>query len=168
MSPRPARYVNRRVEIQRQLQEIDELVLLADEQDEPLLRNALARLAVVRLSGFIEKALEHMITGYLEENSSGRVLSFGRSQAARISNLNPDKLETLVGRFDDDWRDALHDFLSEDERRQALGNLIGARHLLAHGGHQTVSMLLLEQYHSVAEATVKLLMDFFLPLPGRA
>nr|WP_179613998.1 HEPN domain-containing protein [Nocardioides marinisabuli] len=139
-------------------------MLRAEEQDDLVLRGYLTRLTVIQLSGFIEKSFEHMVNGYLEENSSHRVLKFGQRQAARFSNLNPAKLEQLVGSFDDEWRERLTAFLSTDERRQTLTNLIGARHSLAHGGSSTVSGSLLRQYHEIAEQTVGLLADMFVPL----
>jgi hypothetical protein len=164
MSPRRSRYVDRRSEISARLREIDEVMLHAEEQEDLVLRGYLTRLAVIQLSGFIEKSLEHMVNGFLEENSSHRVLRFGQRQAARFSNLNPTKLEQIVGSFDDEWRQRLGDFLSQDERRQTLGNLIGARHSLAHGGASAVSGTLLRQYHEIAEETVGLLSDMFVPL----
>ena len=164
MSPRPARFVDRRSAIRAQLREIDEIVLRADEEEDLVVREYLSRLAVIRLSGFIEKSFEHMVNGFLEENSSHRVLRFGQRQASRLSNLNPTNLEQIVGSFDEEWSAKLSEFLSQDERRQTLGNLIGARHSLAHGGTSAVSSSLLRQYHEIAESTIDLLCDMFVPL----
>lgn len=166
MSSRGLRYVDRRSAIRAHLREIDEIVLQAESQDDLVLRGYLSRLAVIQLSGFMEKSVEHILSGFLEENSSHRVLKFGQRQASRFSNLNPAKLEQIVGSFDDEWRGRFTEFLGEDERRQTLGNLIGARHTLAHGGSTAVSGALLRQYHEIAESTVELLADMFIPVAG--
>jgi hypothetical protein len=163
---RRGRYVDRRATILAELREIDELVLLAGEQQDVDIRGHLARLAVIRLSGFVEFSLRNMLNGYLDENSSHRVLAFAQSQVGRLPNLNPARLEEIVGAFDSSWKQELTDFLAVDERRQALANLIGVRHTLAHGGSTAVSTSRLGVYHEIADATVRFLMDRFLPIPS--
>ncbi len=159
------RYVDRRAAVFAHMREIDEIILYADSQEDLIVRDYLNRLAVIRLSGFIEKSVEHMVNGYLEEHSSYRVLRYGQRQAARLANLNPTRLEQLVGSFDPQWEADMHAFLEDDEHRQTLGNLIGARHSLAHGGSSAVSSALLRQYHEIAEQDINFLLDRFLPLP---
>jgi hypothetical protein len=165
MTQARSRYVDRRREIQIQLREIDAIVRQMEAQQDIEVRGHLSRFAVIRLSGLLEYCLELMIVGFLEEHSSGKVLAYASAQAWRISNLNPDKLESLVGQFDDDWRQDLHRFLEVDERRQTLGNLIGARHTLAHGKSTSVSTALLHTYHDVAVQAIEILLDLFIPLP---
>lgn len=159
-------YVDRRSAIKAELREIDELVLLADAAEELQVRGHLARLAVIRMSGFIESAVQHMTNGYLVEHSSHRVLTFAQAQVGKQTNLSPVKLEHLVGNFDVQWRDELTAFLAQDERRQTLGNLIGTRHKLAHGGSRAISTANMHTYHRLTGEVVKFLLDRFLPLAG--
>ncbi|SDH52020.1 HEPN domain-containing protein [Agrococcus jejuensis] len=162
---KPERYVDRRAEVRKHLREIEDLVLVADEQNDLVVRGHLQRLAVIRLSGFVEKTVEHVLNGYLEEHSSHRVLRFGKRQVSRLPNMNPSKLETWIGAFDDDWRLEFIDYLKVDERRQTLGNLVGARHKLAHGGaYGGLNGATLSGYHEVAEGVAEFLMERFLPL----
>lgn len=121
------------------------------------------QLAVIKLSGYVEYCVNRMITGYLEEHSSHRVLAFSRRQAERLTNLNPAKLEQLIASFDADWHHTLQTFLDQDENRQSLGNLIGARHKLAHGGDTRATAGILAEYRRVAYETVTLLFELFLP-----
>jgi hypothetical protein len=167
MTATRSRYIDRRAGVSRQISEIEEIVSLAESQDDLVVREYLSRLAVIRLSGFVEKSVEFMLNGYLEENTSHRVLKFSQKQVSRLPNLNPSKLEQVVGGFDESWQASLTEFLSHEERRQTLGNLISARHSLAHGGSSTVSTGLLRQYHQIATETINLLLDLFLPKPGR-
>jgi len=159
-------FVDRRAAIAAELREIDELVLLADSQQDIDIRANLARLAVIRLSGFIETSVRHMLNGYLDEHTAYRVLRFAQSSVGKLPNLNPTKLENVVATFDAAWSGELHDFLAEDERRQTLANLIGARHTLAHGGSTAVSTAKMHEYHDIADKTVKFLMERFLPRPN--
>jgi len=161
------RYVDRRSLIKHEMREIDDIILVADQSQDLAARDYLTRMAVIRLSGYLETCMEHMVNGFLEENSSHRVLAFGRSQAARIQNLNPSKLEALIGNFDSEWRDVINEFLAEDERRQTLGNLIDARHKLAHGKTSSVLPSTLARYHHLAEQLVDLLASLFLPVNGQ-
>lgn len=157
-------FVDRRASIRSELRQIDEIVLLVDGEVDLVKRGHLARLAVIRLSGFIEFSVRHILNAYLEENASHRVLRFGARNVGKLPNLNPSKLEQIVDSFDSDWKDELSVFLAEDERRQTLANLIGARHTLAHGGSTAVSTAKVHQYHEIAEATVDFLLRRFLPI----
>lgn len=163
-----AAFVDRRASIKAELREIDGLILLTDAETDIEVRGHLARLAVIRLSGFVETSVRHMVNGYLDQHSSHRVLQFAQQQVGKLPNLNPTKLEQLVGAFDATWKQELTDFLAIDERRQTLGNLIGARHQLAHGGSTAISTAKVHTYHKVADESVAFLMDRFLPLVGAA
>lgn len=160
------RYVDHRAEVARRLADIDEIVRRANEQTDLVDQALLMQLAVIKLSGFLEYCVGRMIAGFLEENTSHRVLAFSKRQADRITNLNPEKLEQLVASFDTSWRDQLHEFLEKDENRQSLGNLIGARHKLAHGGETRANATILADYRRVAHETVTMLSDLFLPVRG--
>ncbi|WP_411700464.1 HEPN domain-containing protein [Conyzicola sp.] len=159
-----ARFVDRRSSIKQQLAEIDTIILLAGETDDLVARVYLELFAVVRLSGFIESSVGHMVHGYLEENAAHRVQNFGKRQTKRLPSMTPENLEQLVSSFDSDWAASLTEYLAKDENRQTLSNLIGARHALAHGSTTNVSGSLLRQYHRVAESVVQLLEDMFIPL----
>lgn len=160
------RYIDHRAEVQRSLAEIDEIVDQALKQDDLLVQSFLIRFATIRLSGHFEQALGIMIRGFLMENTTHRVLRFSSKQASRLSNLNPRKLGEIVMSFDEQWARELDSFLSNDERRQSLGNLIQSRHDLAHGKNSVVSASKLEQYRSVAIETIDLLFEWFLPIKG--
>ena len=161
---RAKRYVDHRAEVRNRLADIDEIVERANEQGDLVDQAYLMQLAVIKLSGHLDYCVERMIAGYLEEHTSARVLAFSKRQAERLSNLNPAKLEQLVGSFDPDWQKAVTSFLDTDENRQSLGNLIAARHKLAHGGSTRATAQILTEYRKVANATVNLLFDLFLPL----
>lgn len=160
------RYVDHRAEVRKRLAEIDEIVDRANDQGDLIDQAYLMQLAVVKLSGHIDYCVERMIAGYLEEHTSHRVLAFSKRQAERLTNLNPAKLEQIVGAFDSDWAAQVTAFLNTDENRQSLGNLIAARHKLAHGGSTRATAQSLAEYRKVASATVNMLFDLFLPLPA--
>ncbi|MCT1394388.1 HEPN domain-containing protein [Microbacterium sp. p3-SID338] len=152
--------------MRNRLAEIDDIVKRANEQSDLIDQAYLMQLAVIKLSGHIDYCVERMIAGYLEEHTSSRVLAFAKRQAERLTNLNPAKLEQIVGSFDPDWQKAVKAFLDTDENRQSLGNLIAARHKVAHGGTTKATAQILTEYRKVASATVDVLFDLFLPLSG--
>ncbi len=165
MNRRRERYVDCRSQVQRDLREIDQIILSAEDAEDALVRAYLYHFSVVRLSGFLEKSVEAILRGYLEHHTSHRVLKFAGRQLSRLPNMTPEKMEQLVGSFDDDWRNEFSEFLGRDERRQTLGNLIAARHNLAHGGASKVSGTLLHEYYAISQDTVSFLLERFHPRP---
>jgi len=105
-----------------------------------------------------------MINCFLDENTSFRVLNFSKVQARRLKSMNASNLEDLVGSFDKGWRETLSRYLEEDENRNSLNNLIGARHALAHGGGSRISSSLVREYRDVAKGTVDILQEMFIPI----
>jgi RiboL-PSP-HEPN len=168
VSPPRTRYVDRRAEIGRRKRDVDALILLAAEAEDPEVQQAVVRLAIVRLSGFIEVSVRHMIHGYCEEHTTHRVLKFAIAQVAKLPNLASDALIKTVGQFDVDWADTVREYLDGEERKQDLNNLIGARHLVAHGEDGTLTLKTLWRYQALVEGLIAMLQDMFLPLPTKA
>lgn len=158
-----SRYVDRRAEIARRRRDIDDLVLLAQECQDPETQRALVSLTIVRLSGFVESSVRLMIQGYAEEHSSHRILKFVIGQSQRLPSATAENLIKTVGQLDPDWTSELKDFLAQEERKQDLNNLIGARHLVAHGEDQSLTIKTLWRYQALVDALVSMMQKQFLP-----
>jgi hypothetical protein len=119
----------------RRLEELTELVQDRNEGLTDEARGWLARLLVVRSSGYVEQVVAEICRAYVDAKSSGLVRSFSRSWLERSNNPTPDNLLVLVGRFDAILQRDLDDFISgDDERlRRELSFLVDRRNKIAHG-----------------------------------
>jgi len=153
-----------RSELHKEFAQVDEIISLALSADDIAIAAYLQSLAVIRLSGAMESSTAQMINCFLDENTSFRVLNFSKVQARRLKSMNASNLEDLVGSFDKGWRETLSRYLEEDENRNSLNNLIGARHALAHGGGSRISSSLVREYRDVAKGTVDILQEMFIPI----
>ncbi|HEY1540601.1 MAG TPA: HEPN domain-containing protein [Solirubrobacteraceae bacterium] len=105
-------------------------------------RDWLARLLVVRSSGFIEQATVIVCGEYVRANSGGPAGTFARSWLERSANPSADGLQRLAGRFDTTWSNELRETLdSDDERlRRELDFLVDRRNKIAHGLNESVGV----------------------------
>lgn len=161
---RSGKFVDHRAKVRNSREEVEGIIKLAHAQEDLIVQAHLMQLAAIRLSGFVEQAVREMITGYLEGKASPQVVRFSSRQVERLANnLNPDKLEQLVRGFDEACEEAVTAYFAKDENRQNLGNLIDARHRLAHGREARILPSLINDYERVAFELIDLLLDFFLP-----
>jgi HEPN superfamily RiboL-PSP-like protein len=95
----------------------------------------LARLLVVRSSGYVEQVVAEVARSFVAQKSGGLVRSFARSWLERTRNPSPANLEQFIGRFDSNLCDEFKFFLdSDDERlRRELEFLVDRRNRIAHG-----------------------------------
>jgi len=95
----------------------------------------LARLLVVRTSGYLEQTVHEVTRAHIAHRSGGVVRSFAHSWLERSRNPRPDALEQLVGRFDASWAEELTSMFEEDDQelRRELSFLVDRRNKIAHG-----------------------------------
>lgn len=98
-------------------------------------RGWLARLLVVRASGYIEQVTVVACRGYVDAKSGGLVRTFARSWLEKSRNPTPGNLLQLVGRFDTGLEQELEAFLNADDERlfRELAFLVDRRNKISHG-----------------------------------
>lgn len=93
----------------------------------------LTHLTCVRISGFVEKAMEDIFYTYATQRSGASPLaSYVAKTVNRGRNLRHEPLCQLLGRFDKDWEKSLRAFISDD-RKAALNGVVDGRNKIAHG-----------------------------------
>jgi hypothetical protein len=100
----------------------------------------LARLLVVRSSGYLEQAVAACARGYVDGKSGGPVRTFSLTWLERTRNPSPTNLVELAGRFDRGLQDDLEALLDENDQRLRgeLGALVHLRNRIAHGENEGV------------------------------
>lgn len=109
-----------------------------------------AKYMCVLVSGFLESAIVALLLQFVQERSSPQVLSFAERELKHWTNPNVEKILTLFGAFDSDWRREIESFLS-DERKDSLNSLVAIRHKIVHGDSvgTTLSQALRHHKHVV-------------------
>ena len=91
-----------------------------------------AKYLCVLVSGFFENARVALVLHYAEKRSAPEIAAFVERQLDRWTNPNSEKIATLFGSFNPDWRLAVEGYLV-DERKDSVNSLVALRHKIAHG-----------------------------------
>lgn len=128
--------------LRTRLDELAEIVRVPDDDLPRDARDWLARLLVIRSSGFLEQSTMIVCREYVRASAGGPVHSFARSWLDRSGNPAPDVLLRLTGRFDRAWATELGEILdADDERfRRELEFLVDRRNKIAHGFNESVGV----------------------------
>lgn len=99
----------------------------------------IANYACVLLSGLIENAIRDVISAHVEMKATPRISNYVKSQLDRFRNPDPDSVIRLLSSFDAALADRLEDRWS-GEIKDAVGSIVGNRHLIAHGRNTTLTL----------------------------
>jgi hypothetical protein len=102
-------------------------------------RAHIANYACVLLCGLLETAIKERLSVHSEGMASPAVANFVKVQLDGFQNPNPEKIGQLVRSFDSAVADRLETFWS-DEIKDAIGSIVGNRHLIAHGRDTTLTL----------------------------
>lgn len=127
-------------EYKRQLQRIrDRLDRLKTEGLDEFYQSELARLYCVELSGVLENLIKDCVIAYTRIRADKRVVEFVSNQIERFQNPDPQKILAVLKQLDSLWESELDDFW-RGEIKDAIGSIVGNRHLIAHGRSTTISI----------------------------
>lgn len=99
----------------------------------------IANYACVLLSGLIENAIRDIISTHVEKKAAPRISNYVKSQLDRFRNPEPDSVTRLLSSFDAMLADKLEGYWS-GEIKDAVGSIVGNRHLIAHGRSTTLTL----------------------------
>jgi hypothetical protein len=111
------------------------------------LQSDYARYLCVLVSGFFENAIIALVLDFTERRSSPTVTSFVERQLYFWTNPNTEKICSLLGAFDPDWRGAMESYLA-DERKESVNSLVALRHKIAHGESVGTSLSQVRAYYA--------------------
>lgn len=124
----------------RHLSPVDALLKRTQESvlDE-LVVSGVAAYACVRLSGILEALVKEALHEYISSRASKPIAAFAERRLQEFQNPRPEKIIQLLSDFDPRWSRQLEDFW-EGEIKDAIGSVVGNRHLIAHGGTTTITV----------------------------
>jgi len=136
-----------RAEVERLRQVLDETFSRAKAiGPDTELQSDFARYLCVLVSGFFEKAVSELILEHARRNSQPSIQRFIEYRSKRITNVNAQRLQDLLGTFDTAWRKDLEKFLV-DERKAAVDSLVSLRNSISHGQSVGVTFVRVREYY---------------------
>jgi hypothetical protein len=121
-----------------------------------------AKYLCVLVSGFFENAVVALVLHYTERRSAPEIAAFVERQLGRWTNPNSEKIATLFGSFNPDWRLAVEGYLV-DERKDSVNSLVALRHKIAHGESVGTSLSQVKAHYKVILEVVDFLANLAEP-----
>ncbi|NBC31924.1 MAG: hypothetical protein GVY13_04545 [Alphaproteobacteria bacterium] len=112
-------------------------------------------------AGFIEFSVRVIFQEYVRRNSNANVYNYAMSQLKGLQNPNPQRIESLVAAFNQDWLRALNEYW-DGERRDAVASIMNNRNNAAHGRHMGTSIGQIVRYHQKVTEVITFLHDLVL------
>ncbi len=146
--------MNGRTEVSRLRRRLDATFSRSPSSSADLeVQSDFAKYLCVLVSGFFENAIVALVLDYVERRSAPEVAVFVERQLDRWTNPNTEKISTLFGSFNIDWRRALEDYLV-DERKDSINSLVALRHKIAHGESVGTSLSQIKAHYKVITEVV--------------
>lgn len=121
-----------------------------------------AKYLCILVSGFFENAIVALVLQYAEQRSAPEIAAFVERQLDRWTNPNVEKITSLFGSFNPDWRTALESFLV-DERKDSVNSLVALRHKIAHGESVGTSLSQVRAHYKIVLEVVDFLAGLTQP-----
>ena len=144
----------RNSDIARQIRSLRDLVRRADQAcgGDIEMQSHWARYLCVLSAGLIENSVKASYTDYARRTVSAPVARYVGAALARVRNPRTETILDLAGGFKNEWRDELEVFVRAGGRAEAVDNIMGNRHQIAHGQgrNSNLSLSQVEDYLSKA------------------
>jgi hypothetical protein len=113
-----------------------------------------ARYLCVLVSGYLEKSVSELVLEHARRKGSPTLQRFVEGSTRRFANANMERVLTLLGSFDPDWRRDLESVLAV-EHKDAVNSVVGLRNNIAHGGMAGVTYQRIAEYYVQVQHVVE-------------
>lgn len=124
---------------------IDGFVRRVSSETDDYQLSIFAKWLVMLTAGFAEKALQDIISAYVERRANKSIAGFSSRQVAKYLSINSEKLHEVVGGFSSDWTTNLKSSATESQF-SALNSVKSLRDLFAHGGENGIGWTTAQKY----------------------
>ena len=144
------------IKVQQYIRQLDDQFNLVKKTDEDELKSMLTQYLCVRVSGLLETFVKCRISDYTDKRVPKEVNRYISGKFKEITNLNTNKIKTVLNSFSNDWSCDFDKYLTESEQQKnSVDSLITHRHNIAHGQSQSISLKNLEQYYEDVKILIK-------------
>lgn len=103
----------------------------------------------LRCAGLVERSVQLILAEYARLRSTPQIARFVQKHAEWENSLNCQKIEKLLGRFDEGWWPSILAGVDE-EATLGLDSLKNIRDQLAHGNDNGTGLASIRKYHSAS------------------
>lgn len=135
----------------RKCMQVDDLLKKAEclTDDQFLVAN-ICGYACVLLSGVLELVLKETIGTFAKRKAHEEVSAIAIAYLEQIQNPKPEKIQELFGLFRPLRDERLNSFW-DDEVKDAIGSIVGNRHLIAHGRDTNISLVRIKAWNNCCQ-----------------
>jgi hypothetical protein len=152
-----------RAEVMRLKQRLDAtFVRLGNSQLDIEVQSDLARYLCVLVSGFLEQSMYELVVEHARRVGAPSLQRFVDKRTRNFTNPKCQKLLTLIGDFNPEWRLSLEGFLAA-ELKDAVDGVVNLRNTIAHGRSVGVTYATIEDYYRRVQKVVEFVADFCDP-----
>ena len=129
------------------LNQVDELLVrVAKFGEDQFIISSVCNHVCVLLSGTLELALKETLSKFAKSKSHIEVANLAIAYLNGIQNPKPDRIEEIFLLLDKDRNKKLTEFW-DSEIKDAIGSIVGNRHLIAHGRDTNISFVRINQWN---------------------
>jgi hypothetical protein len=136
------------------------IFVLAENIEDIQAQAHFARYLAVTLCGLLETTVKSLVIEYSKRKADPRTASYCASVIFGFRNPNCEKLTSLVGRLDADWREKVETFL-DGSTGAAVDSVKAIRDSIAHGINHGVTLGTVTKYRDEIVKTMEFLEKLF-------
>lgn len=92
-----------------------------------------AKYVCVLVSGYLEQALKEILLEHAASNSQSRIIRYVTETWPNSKNMKCDNIDEILRQFDLGWSDKFQEWISSQERKKEVNEIIAWRNNIAHG-----------------------------------
>lgn len=123
-------------------------------ESNPELLADFAKYLCVLVSGFLEKSISEIVLEYARGSGSPSLQRYVERNTARFTNANSERILSLLGAFDPEWRNKMAEFLV-DEFKDATDSVYSLRNQIAHGSSVGLTYHRISNYYLAIKKVVE-------------
>ena len=132
---------------------LDNVFKMTDAVVDDEIKGHLSRYLCILTSGYLEEALKLLLRDYVYQRASRNIHDYISSQLHDVTNLKHEKIASILGQFNGDWRDEFIKKISPEEK-DALDSIYSNRNQIAHGQNTGISYVNMKDWYKQVQIVV--------------
>lgn len=145
-----------RSQLDNQEKKLDDLLKSIGNLQDDELKAHMSKYFCIRISGYLENVVKTLVSNYSDKSCPAPISNYIRQDLKNITNLSRGKLERVLKKFSDNWKEHFLEKIS-DKQIESLNSIIANRNVIAHGQDGNISHKVVGDYYSDLKEVVAIL-----------